>query len=246
MNIALMGLGGTGREVESAALARGHSIAERFTSQHPLTEQGISALRTAGVDCCIDFSTPSAVLPNIRACIIGRIPIVVGTTGWHDHLPEIRTLVDEHRGALVYASNFSVGAHLYLKIIKEAARLFDAHIAYDAAVHETHHRLKKDAPSGTARTIAELLVASLARKHSVVAGGPGSLDRPVRSDELSVSSTRVGSVFGTHTVTFASDADEIELTHRALNRKGFAQGAMLAAEWVQGRQGVFTAEDVFS
>lgn len=244
MNIALLGCGNTGREVESAAQSRGHSIAARFTSRDPLTATAAAALSAQGVSCCVDFSTPSAALPNIELCLHHGLPIVVGTTGWHEHLPRVRALVEQTSGALVYASNFSVGANLYLRIVREAARMFDAYEEYDAAVHEVHHRLKKDAPSGTARTIAELLVASLARKQAVlpVAGG---MTRPIAPGELCVSSTRVGSVFGTHTVTFSSESDDIELTHRAHNRKGFAHGAVLAAEWVQGRRGLFTAEDVF-
>lgn len=244
MNIALLGCGKTGREIESVAIARGHSIAGRFTSHNPLTESSMAALRTQCVDCCIDFSTASAVLPNMCLCVQERIPIVVGTTGWHAHLPEIRSHVERFGGALVYASNFSVGAQTYLKIIREAARLFNAHMQYDAAVHETHHRLKKDAPSGTARTIADILIRELERKQTMRTD-PDLAREAVASKDLWVSSSRVGSIFGTHTVTFSSESDEIELTHRAHSRQGFAIGALMAAEWVQGRQGIFTAEDVF-
>lgn len=246
MNIALLGCGNTGHEVESAALSRGHSIAARFTSRNPLTDADASTLSSleGGPACCIDFSTPAAAVPNIELCLHHKLPIVVGTTGWHDRLPEVRRLVERTEGALVYASNFSLGAHLYFRIVREAARLIDAYDEYDAAIHETHHRLKKDAPSGTARTIASILIDTLGRKQTLLAM-PSALARPVAPAELCVSSTRVGSVFGTHTVTLSSEADDIELTHRAQNRKGFAQGAVRAAEWLQGRTGLFTAEDVF-
>lgn len=242
MNIALFGRGHTGREIEILAPARGHSIAGIFTSRNPLTESGMAQLRASGVQCCIDFSTPQTVVPNILLCLREHIPIVVGTTGWHERLPEVRALVERHNGALVHASNFSAGAHIYFKLIAEAARYFNTRSEFDASVHETHHRMKKDSPSGTARTIAGILIEQLERKRVL---RTDASQGPIAPEELSVSSARVGSVFGTHTVTFSGEAEDIELTHRAHNRKGFAAGALTAAEWVQGRTGVFTAEDVF-
>ncbi len=243
MNIVLLGYGKTGRDIDAVAGERGHTIVDRFTSGRPLTRTHIDTLGAAGVGCCIDFSTADAARSNILLCIEHGIPIVVGTTGWHAHLPEISALVTSRGGSLVHASNFSLGAHLFLGIVEAAARLFAPFPDYDAAIHETHHRFKKDAPSGTARTIAGVLLAAGARKRSLATElGP----RGVAEDELLVTSARVGSVFGTHTVLFSGGADEIELTHRAQNRKGFALGAVMAAEWVQGKRGIFTAGDVFA
>jgi 4-hydroxy-tetrahydrodipicolinate reductase len=242
MNIVLLGYGKTGHDIETVAVERGHVIVDRFTDIHPFSESHCAQLRTQSVDCCIDFSIPDAVVHNIRLSVQCGMPIVVGTTGWHVHLAEITALVDHHDGSLVHSSNFSLGANVFLKIVEAAAQLFDAFPDYDAAVHEIHHRFKKDAPSGTARTIAGILLRQLKRKH-VMSTSPG--ETGVAANELLVSSSRLGSVFGTHTVAFASSADEIELTHRANNRRGFALGAVMAAEWVQGKHGVFTADDVF-
>ncbi len=242
MNIVLLGYGKTGRDCETVAVERGHTIVDRFTSSRPFTETHCSLLHAQPVGCAIDFSVPDAAAANIRLCVRHGIPIVVGTTGWHGDLEEITSLVTGTRGSLVHASNFSIGAHVFLNIVEAAAVLINAFPDYDAAIHETHHRFKKDAPSGTARTLAEILIRHLQRKQRMQTQ-PGISG--IAADELHVSSTRLGSVFGTHTVAFSSAADEIELTHRANNRRGFALGAVVAAEWVQGKQGVFTADDVF-
>jgi 4-hydroxy-tetrahydrodipicolinate reductase len=242
MNIVLLGYGKTGRDIETVAVERGHSIVGTYTIDNPFTESHGSQILAQRVDCCIDFSAPDAVVGNILLSVQLGIPIVVGTTGWHSRLDEITSIVASARGSLVHASNFSIGAHVFLKIVAAAAQLIDGFPEYDAAVHETHHRFKKDAPSGTARTIAGILLEQLSGKTRMQTLPPAS---GLAADELHVSSTRVGSVFGTHTVAFSSAADEIELTHRANNRRGFALGAVMAAEWVQGRKGVFTAEDVF-
>lgn len=242
MNIVLLGYGKTGRDIETVAVERGHTIVDRFTDIHPFTEAHSARLRTQAVDCCIDFSVPDAAVNNIRLSVLSGIPIVVGTTGWHSHLPELTSFVEANHGSLVHASNFSLGAHLFLKVVEAAAVLFNAFAEYDVAVHEIHHRFKKDAPSGTARTIAGILLENIDRKSTLQTQLTGE---GIGAAELLVSSARVGSVFGTHAVSFSSGADEIELTHRAHNRQGFALGAVMAAEWVQGRRGVFTAADVF-
>ncbi len=242
MNIVLLGYGKTGRDCETVAVERGHTIVDRFTSSRPFTEAHSSHLRSQSVGCCIDFSVPDAAAANILLSVSHSIPIVVGTTGWHGRLAEITALVASANGALVHASNFSIGAHLFLNIVEAAATLIGAFPEYDAAIHETHHRFKKDAPSGTARTLAGILIKHLQRKQRLQTHPDSS---GIAENELHVSSTRLGSVFGTHTVAFSSAADEIELTHRANNRRGFALGAVMAAEWVQGRRGVFTADDVF-
>ncbi len=243
MNIVLLGYGNTGRDIDTVAGERGHTVADRFTSGRPFTQGAIERLGAAAIGCCIDFSTADAALSNITLCIEHGIPIVVGTTGWHAHLPEITALVTSRGGSLVHASNFSLGAHLFLGVVEAAARLFAPFPDYDVAVHETHHRHKKDTPSGTARTIAGILLEHSTRKRTLATALSAE---GIAEHELLVTSARVGSVFGTHTVTFSAAADEIELTHRAKNRKGFALGAVMAAEWVQGRRGIFTAADVFA
>ena len=242
MNIVLLGYGKTGRDIETAAIERGHTISDRFTSHRPFTASACSSLVSRRVDCCVDFSVPDAVVPHISVCMQHGIPIVVGTTGWHAQLAEVTALVGAHHGTLVHAANFSLGMHVFLKIVSAAAQLFDAFPDYDAAIHEVHHRLKKDAPSGTARTIAAIVLESLGRKERMQTQPSAS---GIAADELHVSSTRLGTVFGTHTVSFSSTSDQIDLTHRASDRRGFALGAVMAAEWVQGKQGVFTADDVF-
>ncbi|MGE5314699.1 MAG: 4-hydroxy-tetrahydrodipicolinate reductase [Acidobacteriota bacterium] len=244
MHIALVGCGRTGREIETAAPARGHTIAACYTSRNPLTLERAEELGERRIDCLIDFSHPSAVIEHIRCATRTHIPIVVGTTGWQDRLDEACAIIRAGEGAMVHAANFSPGAALFFRIIREAARLFNHADGYDVSLHEVHHRLKKDVPSGTAAVIARMLIEELDRKRSVRTQASDTAS-PIGAEELSVTSARVGAVFGTHTVTFSSEADEIELTHRARSRAGFALGALMAAEWVRGRSGIFTSDDVF-
>jgi len=240
MDIALIGYGSMGREVESAARQRGHHIAAIFTSHSPLPEPNSGFFQTNSIDCCIDVSTASAVRSNTRICSNAGIPIVVGTTGWQNERQEILDLIRNNNGTLIYGNNFSVGAQIFFSIIRTAAQLMNNFTDYDVALHEIHHVKKKDSPSGTALSLAQILVAQLDRKTSVKAPAAGEL----MPHEIGVSSTRVGNVSGTHSVLFRSPADEIELVHRAHNRSGFAAGAVLAAEMTQRYTGVHVFDEL--
>jgi 4-hydroxy-tetrahydrodipicolinate reductase len=241
--LALIGYGAMGREVEYAARAQERQIVTIFDTDLEAYNRPIDSTTLAGIDVCIEFTTPDAVLRNIRACADSGVNLVVGTTGWFEELEEARRIIADSGIGMIYASNFSIGIHLFRRIVAFAGTLLNRHPQYDVAVHEQHHRMKKDAPSGTAYTIAAELLAALDRKTRL------AVDRPaerIDSEELHVSSTRIGSVPGTHRVTFDSLADTIELIHTARNRQALAEGALLAASWIQGRKGLFTIEDMLN
>ena len=234
MKIALIGFGKMGREIDSIAREQGDVVARIFDSRHAVKPEAL-----ADVDVCIEFSTPEAVLPNIRAAIEARRDIVVGTTGWDQHLPEIREAVSE--SALLYSTNFSLGMNIFFRIAKTAADLIDRAPDYDPYIHESHHRQKIDSPSGTALSLARILLERIERKKEILAK---PADGRIRPELLHVSSTRAGTIAGTHTIGFDSDADMIELRHVAKSRRGFALGALTAARWLRGRKGVYTMDDV--
>ncbi|MDE2665298.1 MAG: 4-hydroxy-tetrahydrodipicolinate reductase [Acidobacteriota bacterium] len=238
MKIALIGYGKMGRAVEQAALERGHEIVARVGScwgRGTASAKEESELNHARV--CVEFSRPEAALPNLRRIAELGKPLVVGTTGWYRDLPLARRVVEEGDTACVYAPNFSLGLNLYLQVVERAARLFGSFEDYDVLANETHHRQKIDSPSGTAGRIGEILLEQIPRKRRIVTG---SLNRPIAPDELHLLAGRAGHFPGTHSVTFDSPADSVELVHRARSRLGFALGAVLAAEWVQGRRGFYS------
>lgn len=234
MKIALIGYGKMGREIEAAAREQGETIAKTFDIGNPVD---VAAL--ADVDLCIEFSTPQTVIQNIRVAIEARKDIVVGTTGWYEQLPEIRKTVKE--SGLLYSPNFSIGVNIVFRLVQAAAELMNNAPQYDPYIHELHHRQKVDSPSGTALKLGEILLSKMARKERLETQ---ALNRRIDPAELHVSSTRVGTFAGTHTVGFDSDADLIEITHTAKSRRGFALGAVRAAQWLKGRKGVFTMDDV--
>jgi 4-hydroxy-tetrahydrodipicolinate reductase len=234
MRIALLGYGKMGREIEAAAREQGDTITEVFDIDR-LPDP--DALRS--VDVCIEFSTPQTVVDNIRVALQARKDIVVGTTGWHDRVAEIRREVKET--GLIYSSNFSLGVNIYFRIVAAAAEIMRNSTDYDPFIHEVHHRQKADSPSGTALHLAEILMKRIDRKKELVTN---RMDGKIDREALHVSSTRVGTVAGTHTVGFDSEADSIEITHVAKNRHGFALGALRAAHWIHGKKGVYTMDDV--
>lgn len=247
MNIALVGYGKMGRMIEAAAIARGHTITCRIDpnasqADAPGIEEAGAGLDKA--DVVIEFSNPTVVLANIRALIARGKTVVVGTTGWHDHLGELAPLVEEAGIGFLWSSNFSLGVNLFYKIAQEAARLFDPHPEYDVGGWEAHHNRKADSPSGTAKTLVERVLASMTRKTTPVY--ETLTDRPPEAHELHFPSLRLGSVPGTHSIFFDAGADTIELTHTARSREGFASGAVLAAEWLSTKRGVFTMDDVLA
>jgi 4-hydroxy-tetrahydrodipicolinate reductase len=234
MRIALIGYGKMGKEIESAAIAAGDTIVQKFDIDRPADVASLS-----DADVCIEFSTPETVVGNIQVALKAQKDIVVGTTGWHDRVPELKKQV-LHSG-LLYSPNFSVGVNMYYRIVAAAAELIQNAPDYDPYIHELHHRQKADSPSGTALRLAEILLKRIDRKKEVATQ---RMDGKIAPDVLHVTSTRVGMCRGTHTVGFDSEADLIEITHTARSRTGFALGALRAAHWLHGRKGVFTMDDV--
>lgn len=236
MKIALVGYGKMGREVEAVATEAGDEIVGRFDIDIPPTSE---ALEESGAEVSIEFSTPASVLANMKAAADAGIDIVVGTTGWYDRLDEVRGWFD--RSALLYAQNFSIGVNVFYRMVRQAARTMNSLPGYDVWVEERHHREKVDSPSGTAFRLGQILLEELDRKSSTVEGSPAGKIAP---GALQIASVRAGNIAGVHTVGFDSEADYIELKHVARSRRGFAEGAVAAARWVRGRQGVFTMDDV--
>ncbi len=225
-----------GREVEAAAMAAGHHVVATFDIDRHATAD---ALRKSGANVAIDFSQPNAVEANVKLCAEAGLPIVIGTTGWDNALEKIRRLVDEAGIGCVIGSNFSVGVNLFLQMVREASRMV-SDAGYDAYIIEAHHRGKKDFPSGTALRISEAVLSGLKSKTKIAYELPRG--EAIASDTLLISSIRAGTITGTHTVGFDSEEDSIELTHHAKNRRGFAAGAVVAAEWIVGKKGLYRFE----
>ncbi len=240
MNVALIGYGNMGKEIERVAKERGISVVRTFDSEN-IRSLRISEESLHGVDVCIDFSTPQVVLENISAVVECGTNMVVGTTGWYDQLDAVRALVEQRKTGFLYAPNFSLGMNIFMQIVMDSARIFDRYPEYDAALHETHHHAKADSPSGTALALGSVILTVMRRKKELMSG---TLRERISPHQLQISSTRVGHVVGTHSVLFDSEADSIELTHTVKNRKGFALGAVVAAEWLKDRKGFFTMRDV--
>jgi 4-hydroxy-tetrahydrodipicolinate reductase len=226
MKLALFGHGAMGQLVEGQALAGGHEIGLVVTSRDARRSAEDLAEVLRGHDAAIDFSVATAVLRNVEACARAKVPLVEGTTGWSQESEDVSRLVESNGGALVYGANFSVGVNVFYRVVARAAELFAAVEGYEPFIEEAHHSRKRDAPSGTALKLKEILAARL----------PG--------ETISVTSTRAGHIPGTHRVGFDSAADQITLTHTARTREGFAAGALLAARWVQGRRGVYEFSEV--
>ncbi|NOY05472.1 MAG: 4-hydroxy-tetrahydrodipicolinate reductase [Chlorobi bacterium] len=242
LSLALIGYGKMGKMLEKTAESRGHKIKIRIDPREPGSVQNIDVGILTDVDVCLEFTEPSSVIDNIHRLVDMGKPVVTGTTGWYQHLDEVKAFVLDKNGAVLYASNFSPGIHIFQRIIAEAMRLVNYYEQYDVSLHETHHRHKKDAPSGTAYTIAEIILDKMERKTSIFEGKPEGV---IPESTLQVSSSRCGEIPGIHTVTIDSSADTITLTHIARNREGFALGAVMAAEWLYSKRGFFTMEDVF-
>jgi 4-hydroxy-tetrahydrodipicolinate reductase len=221
MKIAIVGYGKMGHIIERIAVSRGHEIIARFDIDNNLNGEGLTAENLKGVNVAIEFSTPETTVENLRRLIGLRIPVVVGTTGWYARLDEIKLLAADHNSSLVVSSNFSIGMNLFFRIVSEASAMFSRHNQYDPFLVEAHHKFKKDAPSGTALTIAKLMRESYGER------APEAV------------ALRAGHIPGTHEVGFDSEADTITLTHTARSREGFAAGAVLAAEKIINKQGVY-------
>ncbi|HEV2836093.1 MAG TPA: dihydrodipicolinate reductase C-terminal domain-containing protein [Pyrinomonadaceae bacterium] len=227
MKIALIGNGAMGRLVAAEAKATGDEVGAVVTSKERDLKPDELAEKIRGQDVAIDFSVGDAVLRNIEACARARVPLVEGTTGWKADETKAIRIVNEHSAALVYGANFSIGVNLFYRIADRAAALFASIEGYSPFIEEAHHMRKRDAPSGTALQLRDLMAKHL---------GP----------DIPTSSTRAGYIPGTHRVGFDSEADQVLLIHEARSRKGFASGALLAARWIRGKTGIFQFSDVIA
>ncbi|HEV7746649.1 MAG TPA: dihydrodipicolinate reductase C-terminal domain-containing protein [Pyrinomonadaceae bacterium] len=225
MKFALIGYGAMGKLVANLATAAGDEIGLTVSSSDASSDPQQFAESLRGHDVAVDFSTSSAVLRNIGACALAGVPLVEGTTGWQDEEAEARRLIERHDGALVYGANFSIGVNVFYRIVSQAANMMAGLDQYQAFMEEEHHARKRDAPSGTALKLKELMSEHI-------------------KSEIPIASVRAGHIPGTHRVGFDSAADQITLTHMARSREGFAAGALLAARWIVGRKGVFEFVDV--
>jgi 4-hydroxy-tetrahydrodipicolinate reductase len=237
LKIALLGFGKMGKEIAQLAVESGHEIVATYEIDQPLSLTNAPK----AVDVFIDFTIPNSVTANVKAVAeIGK-SMVIGTTGWYDKLNEVKKIVEASNIGVIYASNFSIGMNMFLKIVANAADLFNRFDQYDPFIHEFHHRGKLDSPSGTANSLAKIVIEKMKRKQSAL--GKTS-EGAISANQLHVTSTRAGSIPGTHIVGFDSEADTIELKHTARGRRGFAAGALYAAQWIVGKQGLFTMEDL--
>lgn len=243
MNIAIIGYGKMGKEIESLAKERNITIAKIFTEENNTGGSGLTSESLKNVDVCIEFTTSTSFLENIESITEARKNVVVGTTGWHDQLSDITKLVKRARIGLLYSPNFSLGINLLYHVVATTSRLFDKFDAYDVAVSEVHHKEKADSPSGTALALGNIVIQHIRRKKEIL---HETAHAKIKPEQLHITSTRVGNVVGRHSVIFDSDADTIEITHNAKNRRGFALGALIAAEWLKDKKGVFTMKDVLS
>ncbi|MFT4203143.1 MAG: 4-hydroxy-tetrahydrodipicolinate reductase [Chitinophagaceae bacterium] len=235
MNIALVGYGKMGKAIEAIAIERGHEIVLKIST---VNKAELIPENLTKADAVIEFTNPESAFENLRTCISAGVPTVCGSTGWLEHRPEIDALVNEKNGSFLYASNFSIGVNLFFELNTYLAKLMEAHAEYDVAIEEIHHTAKKDAPSGTAITLAEQLLSQLSRKKDWVK------EIEEKPTDIAIKSVRIDPAPGTHIVTYHSDIDDIQITHTAHNRSGFAFGAVLAAEYIVGKKGVFVMKDV--
>jgi 4-hydroxy-tetrahydrodipicolinate reductase len=229
-----------GKEVEKLALEKGHEITLKLDVDSNRDGEGLTRDSVGGADVVLDFTWPEAVSENVRRVAQLGLPMVEGTTGWYDQIDEVRNIVESDGIGFVYAANFSIGANLLIKLTGEAAKLFDRFEDYDPYVLEHHHRGKVDAPSGTALRLGETILESMSRKIRMQIGNP---DGRIPPEALHISSVRAGTAFGQHKVGFDGDADTLDLTLTARSRRGLAQGALFAAEWIKNRKGFFEFSD---
>lgn len=235
MKIALLGYGKMGHAIEEIAVKRGHEIVLRINDENlnNLTKENIKK-----ADVAIEFTNPQSAVENILFCLDENVAVVCGTTGWLDKIKTVETKCKEFNGSFLYASNFSVGVNIFFELNKKLATLLKSHPAYDVSIEEIHHTQKKDAPSGTAITLAEEIIAVSGKKSRWVNNATKN------ENELSIISKRIDEVAGTHSVKYSSSIDDIEIIHTAHNRKGFAEGAVLAAEFIVNKKGIYSMKEV--
>ncbi|MGF7074166.1 4-hydroxy-tetrahydrodipicolinate reductase [Mucilaginibacter sp. P25] len=245
MKIALLGYGKMGKIIEKIALSRKHEIVLTIDHEtlHDLTTENLQK-----ADVVIEFTTPASVLSNIEHCFNANVPVVIGTTGWYEKLPEVKQQCIEGNKSLLWASNFSVGVNVFFYVNKLLAKVMNKYPYYEVQVEEIHHTQKMDSPSGTAITIAEGIINNTDTKNewiNVLTTDDSDDDANVAPNQLLIESLRIDSVPGTHTVIYDSEVDSIEFKHTAHNRNGFALGAVLAAEWLHDKKGFYSVEAMF-
>ena len=242
MNIAIIGYGKMGHEIEKAAKAKGITVKSIIDPiDNGATHKIINEESVQGVDVCIDSTKPDTVINNIDKISKFKKNIVVGTTGWYEKIEEAKDIVKRNRIGLIYASNFSIGVNIFFKIIENTAKIINKIDDYDIYGYELHHNRKIDSPSGTAKTIGDILIKNIKRKNKLLFE---KINRKIESNELHFASIRAGSIPGTHIVGFDSSADTIELKHIARNREGFALGAVMAAQWIYNKKGFYDVNDM--
>lgn len=229
-----------GKAVEQEAQKRGHTIVG-VIDQHNQTD--LNKFSKEQVDVAIEFTHPDSFDSNLNAMLSAGIPLVSGTTGWHDRVVVVKSLVDQHNGSFLYASNFSVGVNLMFELNRKLAQLMNSYPEYDVFVEEQHHRFKADAPSGTAFSLGQQILDSLDRKTDIADEALRS--RAPKEEELSIGYIRSAGITGKHTVTYQSDIDRVSIVHEAYNRRGFALGAVIAAEWLAGKTGMYNFQELF-
>lgn len=234
MNIAIIGYGRMGKMIEKIALERGHNILFRFDidNMQDFTEENLRK-----VDVAIEFTTPQSAYKNVKKCLDANVPVVSGTTGWLEKMEELRTQTIKENKAFFYSSNFSIGVNIIFYLNRRLAQIMNQFPQYKPSITETHHIHKKDAPSGTAITLANGIIDNLSRINS------WTMDQP-ETDQLKITSIRKDEIPGIHSIVYDSDFDTIELKHSAKGREGFATGAVMAAEFLVGKRGFYTMEDL--
>ncbi len=230
MKIALLGYGKMGQTIEKIAISRGHEIVLTIDKDSPEYDISIA-------DVAIDFSIPSSAVENISNCLNNNVPIISGTTGWLDSFDDMKKLCSEKNGAFIYASNYSLGVNIFFELNNHLAKMMANLNQYDVAIEEIHHKQKLDEPSGTAISLAEGVIEHTKNTQ-------WELDKATEDNSIPITAIRSPEVPGTHTITYNSTVDQIDIKHTAHNRQGFALGAVVAAEWIIGKKGVFTMKDV--
>jgi 4-hydroxy-tetrahydrodipicolinate reductase len=237
MKIALLGYGKMGKAIEAIALQKGHDIVLKIDLDNA---SDFTKEKLQKADVAIEFTSPHTAYDNIKKAIGFGVPVVSGSTGWTERINEIEKFCLENKGAFLYASNFSVGVNIFFEINKKLAAMMASHSEYNVNMEEIHHTEKKDAPSGTAITLAEQILERVPSKKNWINEESGT------ATDLSIVSRRIDPAPGTHSIRYSSPVDDIEIIHTAHNRKGFASGAVLAAEFIKGKTGIFSMKDVLS
>lgn len=244
MNIAINGYGRMGKLIRNCALERGHSVTaviDPYVDLPEVTSRELSIDSIGNADLVIDFTIPSSALKNIEIIAQAGANAVIGTTGWYESVDTAKKIVSDAGTGLMWSGNFSLGVNVLFHLVRAAGRIMNNFPEYDSMIHEMHHSGKADSPSGTAVMLSSIMLEEIDQKKDIVTD---SLSRKILPNELHVSSTRGGSIPGTHTILFDGEDDTIEITHRARNRNGFALGAVKAAEWMREKTGFYSIDDM--